>query len=398
MKYKADWDETRRKWADYWQHQNKGRPLMHVVARLPEIEDAFQSAKAQEKRLYAPVCQGEDPTLPHELEIRELTDQYENAPRMVARYRHFCENHAFMAEAFPNLNADFGPGSVAGYLGSEIKFSEDTVWFEPCVEEWGGFPPLVFNPEAKWWKRHERLVTELRELVGDDFYIGMPDLMENIDVLASLRGTENTIFDTMDEPEEITERIRQVSEAYFEYYDRFYELVKNEADGGSCYTVFQIWGPGRTAKLQCDFAAMLSPESFREFIQEPLRAQAKKLDNVLYHLDGPDCIRHLDAILEIDEIDALQWTSGDYGPDGTMEQWYEIYDRARAAGKSIWVKVYSGEFKDWIKNSDRIVERYGSHSLFLHFPEMSMEQAHTLLEHAEKQWRDVPGTFSPKAD
>ena len=43
------------------------------------------------------------------------------------------------------------------------------------------------------------------------------------------------------------------------------------------------------------------------------------------------------------------------------------------------IKVYSGEFEDWIKNVDRIVQKYGSHSLFLLFPEMSMEQAHTLL-------------------
>lgn len=68
---------------------------------------------------------------------------------------------------------------------------------------------------------------------------------------------------------------------------------------------------------------MLSPDNFRDFIQESLREQAKKMDQVLYHLDGPDCIRHLDAIMEIDEIDALQWTSGDAGPEmqDRMEHW-----------------------------------------------------------------------------
>lgn len=395
MNYKSNWEETRQKWTDYWNHQNKGRPLMHVVARKPEIEDAFQEAKAQGKKLYAPICQGEDPTLPEDLMYKNMEDKYQNARRMVERYRHFCENHAFLAESFPNINVDFGPGSMAGYLGSEIKFNDDTVWFEHFIDEWEGHPPLTFDREAKWWKRHHALVKDVRELVGEDFYIGMPDIMENIDVLASLRGTEDTIYDTMDYPEEVAERIRQVGNAYFAYYDRFYDLVKNDSDGGSCYTVFQIWGPGRTAKLQCDFAAMLSPDSFREFIQESLRQQAKKLDSVLYHLDGPDCIRHLDAILEIEEIDALQWTSGDYGPDGTMEEWYPIYDKARKAGKSIWVKVYSGEFEDWLQNADRIVKRYGSHSLFLHFPEMSMEQAKTLLDYGERNWRDIEGAFLP---
>lgn len=157
--------------------------------------------------------------------------------------------------------------------------------------------------------------------------------------------------------------------------------------------VFQIWGPGKTAKLQCDFGALMSPTQFKEFMVEPLREQAKKLDYVVYHLDGPDNIKHLDFILDIDEIDAIQWTSGDAGPDGTLEEWDIIYDKARKAGKSLWVKVYSGEFEDWIRNAERLVKKYGSHSLFLHFPEMSKKQADYLLDYAEKNWSDIKGTF-----
>jgi hypothetical protein len=393
MKYKKNWEETKKKWGNYWTHKNTGRPLMCVIARKPEIEAAYKEAMASGKKANSIICQGSDYTLPEELMYKNMEDKYQNAERMVARYRHFCETHEFLAESFPNINVDFGPGSVAGYIGSEITFNEDTVWFEHCVDDWADFPKITFDPENKWWEKHYQLVKDIRKLAGEDFYIGMPDLMENIDVLASLRGTQDMIFDMIDEPEEVTKRIKQISDIYFEYYDRFYDLTKIDADGGSAYTVFQIWGPGRTAKLQCDFSTMMSPANYREFILEPLREQAKKLDNVLYHLDGPDAIKHMNAIMEIEEIDALQWTSGDYGPDGTLEDWYEIYDKARASGKSLWVKVYSGEFEDWIKNVDRIVERYGSHSLFLMFPEMSMAQAEILMDHAEKYWSDVKGTF-----
>ena len=54
---------------------------------------------------------------------------------------------------------------------------------------------------------------------------------------------------------------------------------------------------------------------------------------------------------------------------------------------------YSGEFEDWIKNVDRIVKKYGSHSLFIHFPEMSLKQAEYLLDYADKHWSDVKGSF-----
>jgi 5-methyltetrahydrofolate--homocysteine methyltransferase len=184
-----------------------------------------------------------------------------------------------------------------------------------------------------------------------------------------------------------------VSRAYFEYYDRFYDVVKSGADGGSCYTVFQIWGPGRTIKIQCDFSALMSPQNFRDFVQQPLREQAARVDNVLYHLDGPDAIKHVDAVMEIGEIDSLQWTSGDYGPDGTLPDWDQIYDKVRRAGKSLWVRVYSGGFEDWIRGAERLIKKYGSRGLFLMFPSMSLKEAETLLDYAEKNWKDIEGSF-----
>jgi 5-methyltetrahydrofolate--homocysteine methyltransferase len=110
-------------------------------------------------------------------------------------------------------------------------------------------------------------------------------------------------------------------------------------------------------------------------------------------LDGPDAIKHTDALMEIEEIDALQWTSGDHGPDGTLEDWDIIYDKVRTAGKSLWIRVYSGDYDDWIRGADRIVKKYGSRGLFLMFPHMSLAQAEGLLEYARRNWSDAEGSF-----
>ncbi len=389
--YKLNWEETKEKFRNYWAHKNTGRPLMCVIARRPEIEQ-YSDGTPVDGGYLGQICQGKYYNMPDELMWKDMEDKYQDPQRIVDRYRFFCDTHAFLGESFPNLNVDFGPGSLAAYLGSEIGFKEDTVWFNKCLDGWDGVPKLQFDPENKWFKKHINLVKSCRELSGNDFYVDMPDLMENIDVLASLRGAQETLFDLLDEPEKVGERIQEVTDVYYDYYDRFYDAIKDE-EGGNAYTVFQIWGPGRTVKLQCDFSAMMSPEDFRKYIQPSLRTQSENVDHVLYHLDGPQAIKHMDALMEIDGIDALQWTSGDAGPDGTLPDWDVIYDKAIAAGKSIWVKVYSGEFEDWIRNVDRLVKKYGSHSLFLLFPEMSMEQAVYLLDYAEKNWSDVKGTF-----
>lgn len=389
--YKLNWEETKEKFRNYWAHKNTGRPLMCVIARRPEIEQ-YSDGTPVDGGYLGQICQGKYYNMPDELMWKDMEDKYQDPQRIVDRYRFFCDTHAFLGESFPNLNVDFGPGSLAAYLGSEIGFKEDTVWFNKCLDGWDGVPKLQFDPENKWFKKHINLVKSCRELAGNDFYVDMPDLMENIDVLASLRGAQETLFDLLDEPEKVGERIQEVTDVYYDYYDCFYDAIKDE-EGGNAYTVFQIWGPGRTVKLQCDFSAMMSPEDFRKYIQPSLRTQSENVDHVLYHLDGPQAIKHMDALMEIDGIDALQWTSGDAGPDGTLPDWDVIYDKAIAAGKSIWVKVYSGEFEDWIRNVDRLVKKYGSHSLFLLFPEMSMEQAVYLLDYAEKNWSDVKGTF-----
>lgn len=389
--YKLNMEATKEKFRNYWAHKNTGRPLMCVIARRPEIEQ-YSDGTPVDGGYLGQICQGKYYNMPEELMWKDMEDKYQDPQRIVDRYHFFCETHAFLGESFPNLNVDFGPGSLAAYLGSEIGFKEDTVWFNKCLDSWDGVPRLTFDPDNKWFKKHLQLVKDCQELAGEDFYVDMPDLMENIDVLASLRGAQDILFDLLDEPEKIGERIQEVTDLYFDYYDRFYDVIKDE-EGGNAYTVFQVWGPGRTVKLQCDFSAMMSPEDFRKYIQPSLKVQSEKADHVLYHLDGPAAIKHMDALMEIDGIDALQWTSGDAGPDGTLPDWDVIYDKAIAAGKSIWVKVYSGEFEDWIKNVDRIVKKYGSHSLFLLFPEMSMEQAIYLLDYAEKNWSDVKGTF-----
>ncbi len=370
---KSNWNDTKRKWDAYWRRCNAGRPLMCVIAQKEE---------------------------PAEKDTRPLSmeEQYLDAGHIVRRFRSWAGRHEFLAESFPNLSLDFGPGSMAGYLGCNIIFKPDTVWFEELVTEengwpdgWIGYPDLAFDPDNAWFKRHIALFEEAKCLAGDDFLLGIPDIMENADVLASMRGAQNTIFDMMDEPEEFERRIRQVQDAYYKYYDRFYHIVKGP-DGGSCYTVFQIYGTGRTVKLQCDFSAMMGPDQFSRYIVPALDGQARQADHVLYHLDGPDAIRHVPALMEIDGIDALQWTSGDHGPDGTMDTWYPIYDQAIKAGKGLWVKVYTGAVDEWMDRLDHLVARYGSNALFLYFSPMSRENADRLLNHAEKNWRDVEGS------
>jgi 5-methyltetrahydrofolate--homocysteine methyltransferase len=282
-------------------------------------------------------------------------------------YRDYCETHYFMADAYPNLGADIGPGSMALYLGGEPRFSPATVWFEECLDGAEQFPKLAYNENNKWWVLHRQIMAKLNELAKGDFLVNIPDMMENLDILSAMRGPQDMCFEMVDSYDEVKAGVKIIDSIYFKYYDWFYEHLK-EADGTSSFTAFNVLGQGRVAKIQCDFSAMLGPDMFRDFVQPSLRKQCRSLKYSIYHLDGPDAIKHLDALMEIEELDALQWTCGAGKPDGASTQWYSIYDKVRAAGKSLWIMIEDGSVQDWADNTQRILDKYGSRGIYFLYP------------------------------
>jgi hypothetical protein len=247
--------------------------------------------------------------------------------------------HDFPLDMIPSSDTMIGPGSLALCLGSEPGFSESTVWFGSTMEhdenpEQRGL--LRFDPENRWWKVHEATLRECAELARGRYLVGCPDLVENIDILASLRDMTPLFMDMIDRPEWVGEKLREINEVYFEVYDRIYEIIRLE-DGSSAFEAYKLWGPGKTAKVQCDAATMFSPEMFRKFVVPRLRDQCAFLDYSMYHLDGNEQFRHLDALLEIDELDAIEWTPNAKLPLGGDPQWFDLYRRILDAGKSVQV-------------------------------------------------------------
>jgi len=76
---------------------------------------------------------------------------------------------------------------------------------------------------------------------------------------------------------------------------------------------------------------------FREFVQPALRQQCDWLDYAMYHLDGTQCICHLDALLEIPSLDAIEWTPQAGVEAGWHERWFPLYKRILDAGKSVQI-------------------------------------------------------------
>jgi hypothetical protein len=163
---------------------------------------------------------------------------YADIEARIGRNHFFMANQRYLADILPVANTSIGPGSLALHLGSAPKFTRDSVWYLPTmndIAEPEKLPPLQFDPLEKWWRIQEQTL-RLSVAVGQGKYItGCPDLVENIDVLASLRGTTTLLIDMVERPDwvDLYRRILDAGksiQAYFVVADEIVPLL--DAIGG----------------------------------------------------------------------------------------------------------------------------------------------------------------------
>lgn len=259
-------------------------------------------------------------------------------PQWRADYLDWYIAHSCLkADMLPVANTQLGPGSLAAILGGVFEGGEDTIWIHPnpnFTDE------ITFNPEHPNWILHKELLKACKAKANGHYYVGMPDLMEGLDVLAALKGTDSVLLDTVMQPEVLEQQMQQINNIYFKVFDELYDIIKENDEMAFCY--FSAWAPGKMTKLQSDISTMISEDDFRRFVQPFIREQCQKIDYTLYHLDGVGAMHHLPALLEIKELNAIQWTPGVGEPQGGSPKWYDLYKKILAAGKSVmacWVTL-----------------------------------------------------------
>ena len=311
--WKSNWEETKQHFVDWWNREG----LLVYIWGIPEVDHLHETVAHP----------GEGPDI----------EYFYTQPQWRARWNHYTlSRQCYPADTFPVAGTNIGPGSLALFLGSEARLSEDTVWFESCIDpdDPESHPPLRFDPESRWWRITEETVRACANLAQGKYLVGCPDLIENLDILAALREPRLLLMDMIDRPDWVIEKVWEVNDAFFAAYQRIYDIIKLD-DGSSCFGAFRLWGPGKTVKVQCDTAAMFSPRMFRKFVVPALTAQCEWLDHSMFHLDGHQCLRHLDLLLEIESLDAIEWTPDPQVPQGGDPEWYPMYRKILDAGKSV---------------------------------------------------------------
>lgn len=244
----------------------------------------------------------------------------------------FLSTCEYFADGYPVMDfADFGPGVLAAMLGSELDNSRGQIWFLPCAEDITKLH-VSYDPENKWAKRIKDLYRAGIDRWNGSVIMTLPDLGGIMDILASLIGAENLMFALVDEPEEVKRVQREIQQAWYEAYRDFSEAL---APQGAITDWNGILSRERGYIPQCDFSYMLGPEMFDEFVMPILREDMKRLKHTIYHLDGIGAKKHLEQLLTLPELNAIQWVYG-VGQPGPYA-WVDLYQKVLDAGKQIMI-------------------------------------------------------------
>lgn len=304
-----------------WWNGTSDTPLIEAV-----VTDAYNVPK----KAVAPV-----------LDQATCADFSYSAEQLVERIDEELSAYEFLGAGYPRMTfVGFGPGILAAMCGGRLDNSSGRVWFYGDYQHIEDIHP-VYDPDSVWARRIKDIYRVGLERWQGSVLMEMPDLGGAMDVAASLRGSENLLLDLYDAPEEVERLTGEIETAWHAAYADFEQALAPQK-GYSSWS--GIASRKRYYIVQCDFCYMIGNPMFRRFVLPTIRRDTEKLSHTIYHLDGIGQLRHLDDLLTLPKLNAVQWVSGDGQPDG--KAWLDVYKKIDAAGKRSWVVGGARDFLD----------------------------------------------------
>ena len=308
------------------------------------------------------------PKMPEKTADRWLDIEYRLEKNKYAR-----ECTAYFKDAFKYEWIDFGPDILGAICGCEIEFGQDTSW---AVHKKGGLEDLgeiSFDSGNKWLRRLDEHTKILAAESGGEYVVGITDLHPGMDALVSLRGPENLCIDIIETPETVIKYCRMVNAVFKKVFDMQYRAATARVPFTTSWMGVLV--KERHYPLSCDFSCLISGQDFERFVVPELVDEAAFIENAIYHLDGPQALRHLDRLLEIDGIKGVQWVPG--AGQKPMREWINVLRTIQKAGKVLDLHVTADDVMP-------LLNELNPKGLLLHLRARSESEAGDIIREAAK--------------
>jgi len=255
----------------------------------------------------------------------------------------------FLGETFPVFWPNLSAVVYNLFLGQDAVFDDVTAWTHPCVDDLANLPDLRVRWENEYFLAVEALTRRALDVAEGEFLVGYTDMYAGIDCTMGLRGMERMCIDLVTQPEQIKRLIDLAFAEYPQVYRHFDDVLK--AHGQPSVTWMNLPSFETFNVLACDFATNIGTKHFDEFCMPVIRREAELFRHNVFHMDGPGVARHVDSILTLPNLAAVQWVQG-YGVDAPIMQWAPLIEKIQRTGKSVIVDLRLDEIDDFAKAVD----------------------------------------------
>ena len=251
----------------------------------------------------------------------------------------------FHGETFPVYWPNLGPEVYAAFYGAELVYGDVTAWSVPLVETEEDVDRVELDMENEYFRTLEAMTRLALERCPGRYLVGYTDLHPGIDCVAAWRDPQALCLDMIDRPA-FVEKLAEKAIADFEtIYNHFDAMLK--AAGQLSVSWMGIPSRGRMHIPSCDFSALISPAFFRRFGLPILEREVQSMTHNIFHVDGEGVARHLDAILSVPEVHAVQWVQG-VGDDLPIMQWVPFLRGLQARQVPVVVDLQPAELEPFI--------------------------------------------------
>ena len=276
------------------------------------------------------------------------------------------KNTVYMGDSIPRMLPNLGPDFFPALYGGDVVFEDRTSYIKPFLKDWADADQLTLSFEHPYWKKMEELYDAFLEAGENTAYIGWPDLHPGADCLVGLRGPQELALDLFDNPDDVKRMMKRVTADFLKVYDHYYNKLISA--GQMCTGWPGIVSSRKWHVPSCDFSYMIGTDQFNEFFLEGLCEECAHMEANIFHLDGIGSLRHLDRLLEIKSLNAIQWIWG--AGRGDVIDWLDVFKKVQAAGKGIQVSHVRPQYLDilmehlrpegiWMQLSDVESEEHG---------------------------------------
>lgn len=314
-------------------------PIEHVPdwEKRLQRQDAFWSCEIVDRPVVIMSLSKENPDYPwpKEKKYSNLRDRWMDTEHVADLALASAMNAEYLGDALPHAWPNLGPEVFSAFFGAPLEFGEDTSWSIPILEDWADVGEVRFSEDDLYWKKIIELTDALLAVGSGKFYTGMTDFHPGGDAIAALRDPLQLNYDMIEHLDEVRSFLPYITEVYLRVYDFFYEKLRSS--GQAICTWAGVVSTKKWLVPSNDFSCMISSKMFDDVFLPSIAEECRHYEASLYHLDGPDALKHLDSLLAIEELSAIQWVYG--AGNGRASDWVWVYQRCQAAGKGLQIHL-----------------------------------------------------------